>query len=482
MYKTDILIIGAGAVGVALARELSKYKLKVMVCDKNDDVGGDASKSCSGLTSTSATMPVGTLECKLRTISHSMVDQLCRDLDVPIIHCGSIAPILYPEQFDTVRGLLDRAFQNGVYDYEFMPKEEILELEPTLNPEILGGIHSPRDSQINQFLMVVAEAENAAENGVEFLLDCKVTDIEVSGGKVETVKTTKGDIQAKWVINAAGLFCDEIAKMVDECDFTVHPRKGEFFVLSHDTPVKVSHIISSVPSPKTRGVLVVPTCDGNMLVGPTADDREDKEDKKTTREGMDSIREQALKMVPGLRFEDTITQFVGVRPTRTPEGYDIRISQKARGYVGISGIRSTGLTASMAIAKYTVHQMHEAGLELERKVGFIRTRKGIVRFADKSDAQKDALIAQDPLYGKIICRCEQITESEILQAIHRPVGAKSLDALKRRVRAGMGRCQSGFCSPLVIEILARELGVSEVEIRKRGGSSYMLDHDGEVNA
>lgn len=482
MYKTDILIIGAGAVGVALARELSKYKLKVMVCDKNDDVGGDASKSCSGLTSTSATMPVGTLECKLRTISHSMVDQLCRDLDVPIIHCGSIAPILYPEQFDTVRGLLDRAFQNGVYDYEFMPKEEILELEPTLNPEILGGIHSPRDSQINQFLMVVAEAENAAENGVEFLLDCKVTDIEVSGGKVETVKTTKGDIQAKWVINAAGLFCDEIAKMVDECDFTVHPRKGEFFVLSHDTPVKVSHIISSVPSPKTRGVLVVPTCDGNMLVGPTADDREDKEDKKTTREGMDSIREQALKMVPGLRFEDTITQFVGVRPTRTPEGYDIRISQKARGYVGISGIRSTGLTASMAIAKYTVHQMHEAGLELERKVGFIRTRKGIVRFADKSDAQKDALIAQDPLYGKIICRCEQITESEILQAIHRPVGAKSLDALKRRVRAGMGRCQSGFCSPLVIEILARELGVSEDEIRKRGGSSYMLDHDGEVNA
>lgn len=477
MYKTDVLIIGAGAVGVALARELSKYKLDVMVCDKNDDVGGDASKACSGLTSTSATMPVGTLENRLRTISHSMVDQLCRDLDVPIIHCGSIAPILYPEQFDTVRGLLDRAFQNGVYDYEYMPKEELLAMEPTLSPEILGGIYSPRDSHINQFLMVVAEAENAAENGVEFLLNCKVTDIEVANGKVETVKTTKGDIKAKWVINAAGLFCDEIAKMVDECDFTVHPRKGEFFILSHDTPVKVSHIISSVPSPKTRGVLVVPTCDGNMLIGPTADDREDKEDKKTTREGMDSIRDQALKMIPGLRFEDTITQFVGVRATRTPEGYDIRVSEKAKGYVGISGVRSTGLTASMAIAKYTVHQMHDAGLELERKVGFIRTRKGIVRFADKSDAEKDALIAQDPLYGKIICRCEQITESEIMQAIHRPVGATSLDALKRRVRAGMGRCQGGFCSPLVIEILARELGVSEYEIRKRGGVSYMLEHD-----
>ncbi len=477
MYNTDILIIGAGAVGVALARELSKYKVKVMVCDKNNDVGGDASKSCSGLTSTSATMPVGTLECKLRTISHSMIDQLCRDLDIPIIHCGSIAPILYPEQFETAKGLIERAFQNGVYDYEFYPKEEILVMEPTLNPEILGGIYSPRDSQINQFLMVVAQAENAAENGVEFLLDCKVTDIEVSNGKVETVKTTKGDIHAKWVINAAGLFCDEIAKMVDECDFTVHPRKGEFYVLGHDTPVKVSHIISSVPSPKTRGVLVVPTCDGNMLVGPTADDVEDKQDKKTTAEGLKSIREQALNMIPGLRLEDTITQFVGVRATRTPEGYDIRISEKAKGYVGITGIRSTGLTASLAIAKYTVHQMHDAGLELERKVGFIRTRKGIVRFADKSDEEKDALIKQDPLYGKIICRCEQVTESEILQAIRRPVGAQSLDGLKRRVRAGMGRCQSGFCSPLIIEILARELGVSESEIRKRDGVSYMLDHE-----
>ena len=477
MYNTDVLIIGAGAVGVALARELSKYKIKVMVCDKNDDVGGDASKSNSGLTSTSATMPVGTLECKLRTISHSMIDNLCRDLDIPIDHCGSIAPILYPEQFETVRGLLDRAFQNGVYDYEYIPKEEALEMEPTLNPEILGAIHSPRDSQINQFLMVVAEAENAAENGVEFLLNCKVTDIEVASGKVETVKTTKGDIKAKWVVNAAGLFCDEIAKMVDECDFTVHPRKGEFFVLGHDTPVKVSHIISSVPSPKTRGVLVVPTVDGNMLVGPTADDREDKEDKKTTREGMDSIKSQALKMVPGLRFEDTITQFVGVRPARLPEGYDIRVSQKAKGYVGISGVRSTGLTCSLAIAKYVTHQMHDAGLELERKVGFIRTRKGIVRFADKTDAEKDALIAKDPLYGKIICRCEQVTESEIIQAIRRPVGAKSVDAVKRRVRAGMGRCQGGFCSPLVIEILARELGVSEYEIRKRGGVSYMLNHD-----
>ena len=421
MITTDILIIGAGAVGTALARELSKFKVRVLVCDKNDDVGGDASKSCSGLTSTSATMPVGTLECKIRTISHTMVDLLCRDLDIPIIHCGSIAPVLTDDQMEQVPKLVDRAWQNGVWDYEFLPREDILAMEPTLNPEIKGGIYSPRDSQINQFLMVVAEAENAAENGVEFLLDCEVTGIETGDGRVRRVLTTKGEIEAAWVVNAAGLHCDDIAKMVGECDFSVHPRKGEFYVLGHDTPVKVSHIISSVPTPKTRGVLVIPTTDDNVLVGPTADDVEDKDDRKTTREGLEEVRTKALEMVPGLCFADTITQFVGARPARVPEGYNILVSEKAKGYVGISGIRSTGLTASMALAKYVIHEMQGAGLALERKVGWIRTRRGIVRFGDKTDAEKDALIAKDPRYGNVVCRCEQITEVEFVEAIRRPV-------------------------------------------------------------
>ncbi len=474
MERADVVIIGAGAVGTAIARELSRYRLKVIVCDKNEDVGGDASKSCSSCVATAATMPVGTLEQHLRSISHPMVFEICRDLEIPIEKCGSLTVAITDEQFANIPAWIAKAEKNGVYDAEIKTAEELLQLEPHLNPEIKGGIYVARDSQINQFLFVVAMAENAAENGVEFRLECPVTDIAVADGKIEYVDTPKGRIQADWVINAAGLHCDEIAEMVGLRDFTVHPRRGEFYVLDRNTPVKVKHIIRSVPSGSGHGTLIIPTVDNNVLVGPNAEDIEDKSEKSTTQEGLMSVKEQALELVPGLNFKDTITQFVGLRPARVPEGYDFVISDKVRGYVGISGIRSTGLTSSPGIALHTIDLMKQAGLVLDKKDNFNKYRKGIVSFAGKSDEEMDQLIAADPKYGRIICRCEKITEAEILQAIHRPVGARSVDAVKRRVRAGMGRCQGGFCSPSVIEILARELGISEEDIRKRGGTSFML--------
>lgn len=474
MERADVLIIGAGAVGTALARELSRYRLKVIVCDKNEDVGGDASKSCSSCVATAATMPVGTLEQHLRNVSHPLVFEICRDLDVPIVQCGSLTIATTDEQYDNIPAWIEKAEKNGVHDAEIKSAEELLKMEPYLNPHVKGGIYVPRDSQINQFLFVTAMAENAAENGVEFRLECPVTDIAVSEGKIEYVETAKGRIQADWVINAAGLYCDEIADMVGLCDFKVHPRRGEFYVLDRNTPVKVKHIIRSLPSGSGHGTLVIPTVDNNILVGPNAEDIEDKAEKSTTREGLDSVKSQALEMVPGLNFKDTITQFVGIRPAREPEGYNIVVSDKVRGYVGISGVRSTGLTSSPGIALHTIDLMKQAGLMLEKKEHFSKYRKGIVSLAGKSDEEMDELIATDPRYGRIVCRCEKITEAEIVQAIHRPVGARSVDAVKRRVRAGMGRCQGGFCGPSVIEILARELGISEEDIRKRGGTSFML--------
>lgn len=474
MYETDILIIGAGAVGTALARELAKFQGRVMVVDKNDDVGGDASKSCSSCISTESTVTPFTLESEICQRSRPLFDQLCRDLDVPLDYCGSITPAVNREQFDKIPGMLKKAFDNGVYDVEFRTREELLEMEPHLNPELLGGLYCPRDTQVNQFLLVVAQAENAAENGVEFLLDCPVLDIETREGRVERVVTAKGDIRARWVINAAGLYSDVIGRMVGEGGYTVHPRKGQFFLLDRETPVRVSHIILSIPLPHTRGKLIIPTVDGNILVGPTAEDLEDKTDKKTTREGLAEVAREARMLVPDLRLEDAITQFVGLRPAREPEGYNILVSEKACGYVGISGIRSSGLTGSLGIAKYTVQKMREAGLELARRPGFIGRRRGIASFRSAADAERDRLIAGDPRYGQVVCRCETITEAEIVQAIRRPLGARSVDAVKRRVRAGMGRCQGGFCGPQVLEILARELALSPGEIRKRGGDSFLL--------
>ena len=474
MERADVVIIGAGAVGTAIARELSRYRLKVIVCDKNEDVGGDASKSCSSCVATAATMPTGTLEQHLRSISHPMVFDICRDLDIPIEKCGSLTVAITDEQYANIPAWIAKAEKNGVYDAEIKTADELLEMEPHLNPHVKGGIYVARDSQINQFLFVVGMAENAAENGVEFWLECPVTDIAVSDGRVEYVDTPKGRIQADWVINAAGLYCDDIADMVGLKNFTVHPRRGEFYVLDRNTSVKVKHIIRSVPGGSGHGTLIIPTVDNNVLVGPNAEDIEDKTEKCTTRDGLNSVKEQALELVPGLNFKDTITQFVGLRPAREPEGFDIYVSDKVKGYVGISGIRSTGLTSSPGIALHTIGLMKDAGLVLDRKDYFNKYRKGIVSFADKSDEEKDRLIKLDPKYGRIICRCEKITEAEIVQAIHRPVGARSVDAVKRRVRAGMGRCQGGFCSPSVIEILARELGISEEDIRKRGGTSFML--------
>jgi len=477
-YETDVLIIGAGAVGTALARELSKYELKVIVCDKNEDVGGDASKSCSSCVATPATMPVGTLEQEMRAVSHPIVYRLCEELDVPVKMCGSLTLAMTDEQMDAIPEWLDKARQNGVYDAEFVTREEILEMEPAVSPDVKGGIYIARDGQIDQFLFVSAQAENAAQNGVTFLLECPVEDIIVKDGSVDTVKTPKGDIRTKWVVNAAGMYSDDIAAMVGLDDFTVHPRRGEFFVLDRDTPTKVTHIIRTITSGGSgHGTLIIPTVDGNILVGPDAEDIDDKRDKSTTDAGLDLVKKQASQLVPGLVFRDTITQFAGFRAVKDPEGYSICVSDEVMGYVGITGIRSTGLSSSPGIALYAVNEMKKAGLPLKKKAGYQRYRKGIVRFRDASDEEKSRLIEENPLYGRIICRCEKITEAEIREAIRRPVGAKSLDSIKRRVRAGMGRCQGGFCSPLVLKILAEELGVPETEIRKRGGDSYVLEHD-----
>ena len=376
-YKSDIVIIGAGAVGVAIAREFAKYKKKVMVVDKRDDVGGDASKSNSSIICSGFDCPPNTLESRLCLASRAMIDKVVEELDIPFKACGAIMPAFTQEQMNLLPQIYKEAYENQVYDVEYISAKQILEMEPEVNPDVLGGLYIPRDAVIDPFLFVVAEAENAADNGVEFLLDAEVTDIHVIDGRVRSVETSKGMIETCYVINAAGLFCDEIARMVGEGgDFTVKPRKGQFYILDKNTPCKTSRIIYPIPTPETRGKLLLQTIHGNMLLGPTAEDLEDKDDHSVTAK------------------------------------------------------------------------------ELEER--------------------RAKLIRENPLYGRVICRCETVTEAEIVEAIRRPVGAKTVDAVKRRVRAGTGRCQGGFCAPKVIEILARELGIPVTQIRKNLIGSDML--------
>ena len=472
--ETDVLVIGAGAVGCAIARELSRYKLRVMVVEKNEDVGGDASKSNSAIIHTGYDAKPGTLESELVVAANPMYDQIARELDIPFSRIGGILPAFNQEQYDKLAGLQEKAFQNRVYDVERLTAAELKAMEPNLNPAVMGGLYIPRESIIDPFLLVVGFAENACMNGASFMLGTCVTGIYTSDGTVTGVATTAGDIKAKYIVNAAGLYCDEIAAMVGKADYRVNPRKGQFFILDRNTGCKVNHIVLPIPTKVTKGKLMCPTIHGNMLVGPTAEDLEDKLDHSTTAEGLESVAREVANLVPGVRINETITQYSGLRPNKTPEGVSVDVYDDVRNYVNISGVRSTGLTASASLGKYIVRKLAEIGMAAERKEDFNPIRHGIRLFRDMTPAEQDEAVKRDPRYGRIICRCECVSEAEIVQAIHSPIPARSIDAVKRRLRAGMGRCQGGFCAPRIIGILARELGCSETEIMKNQPGSYMV--------
>ena len=474
MQKTDVVIVGAGAVGCAVARELSKYEISVIVVDQNEDVGGDASKSNSAIIHTGYDASPGTLESQLVVAANPMYDKIAEDLDVPFARIGAVLPAITEEQYEQLPGIQEKAFRNRVYDVEFKTREELLEMEPNLNPEVKGGLYIPRESIIDPFILVQAYAENACANGVEFRLGTQVTGIETEQGKIKRVLTTAGEIETKYVINCAGLHCDDIAAMVGKADYKVVPRKGQFFILDKNTSCKVQHIVLPIPTKVTKGKLMCPTIHGNMLVGPTAEDQESKVDKSTTARGLESITADVRNLVPNVNIRDTITQYSGLRPNRVPEGLHFDMYDDLEGYINLSGVRSTGLTLSAAMGKYVVQQMQYHGAGLIFKNNFVEKRKGIVKFSECSREEQERLIQENPLYGNVICRCETITEAEILQAIHRPLGARSMDAVKRRVRAGMGRCQAGFCGPKVLEILARELGCDPTQINKNNPGSYMV--------
>ncbi|HHX37102.1 MAG TPA: NAD(P)/FAD-dependent oxidoreductase, partial [Clostridiaceae bacterium] len=309
MKRTSVLIIGAGAVGCAIARELSKYDLEIILLDKNSDVGGDASKSNSSIIHTGYDATPGTLESRLVVAANPMYDRLCEALDVPFRRIGAILPAFSEEQFEQLPGIKEKAFQNGVYDVEYCSAETLLAMEPMLNPRVMGGLFIPRESIIDPFVYVVALAENAVQNGARLMLEAKVLDLMREGDAIVGVETEKGEIRADWIINASGLYCEEIARMAGKADYKVNPRRGQFYILDRETSCKVNRIVLPIPTKRTKGKLISPMIHGNLLLGPTAEDLTDKTNHETSCEGLESVAADVRRLVPDIQIADTITQF-----------------------------------------------------------------------------------------------------------------------------------------------------------------------------
>lgn len=475
MIKTDVLIIGAGATGSAIARELSKYNLDVTLIDRNEDIGGYASKCNSATLCSGHDALPGSLEAILTRKSSREYEEICHSLDVHYRKIGMIYVAHDKDELKRLDGIFKRALENGEEGARILSGEEVHEMEPCVNTDVIGGLLIPGEAIVDVMELIFAYVENAMDNGVHVMTGTKAEKINLNEDmSVKSVSTTRGEIQCSYVINAAAIYADKLATDVYECDYENYPRTGQFYVLDKNLPYAPSLIIVPLPTPKSRGRLLTPTIHGNLLVGPSADNLVERENTKTDRKTLESILEDCRKMIPDVNPMDSVTQFCGVRPAIRPKAdWRIRSIEGRKGYIEAVGI-SQGVSGAPAVGEYVVDLLRKEGLQLKEKSEWISERKAIRRFTRMSEEEKDAAIKENPAYGNIICRCETISEAEIVQAIHKGPGARSVDAIKRRLRAGMGRCQGGFCGPRVVEILARELNVTEEDICKNEPGSEML--------
>lgn len=467
----DVIIIGAGVSGSAAARELSRYQMKACVLEKEEDVCCGTTKANSAIVHAGYDAPPGSLMAKLNVMGSKMMPDLAKELDVPYLRNGSLVVCTSEENRPSLEALYQSGIKNGVEGLRIIERDELVQMEPNISDEAVAALYAPTAGIVCPFTLNIALAENAYTNGVEFSFRTEVTGIEkISGGYL--VKTNKGEYETKCVVNAAGVYADTIHNMVSEEKMTIIPRRGDYCLLDKSAGHHVSRTIFALPDKYGKGVLVAPTIHGNLIVGPTAIDIEEKEGTNTTREGLDQVISKCANTVKQVPLRQVITSFAGLRAHEEGHEFIIRELPDCPGFIDCAGIESPGLSSSPAIG-CMVAELVQGILELPENPDFKPERKGILNPETLSMEERNALIKEQPAYGNIICRCEMVTEGEILDAIHRPLGAKSLDGVKRRTRAGMGRCQAGFCSPRTMEILARELHVSQQEITKSGGDSRL---------
>ena len=463
----DVCIIGCGIVGAAAAYELSRYELNVAVLERENDVAMGATKANSAVIHAGYDPEPGSLAARLNAEGSKLAGDLCDKLDVPHKHCGSLVLAFSEREAAVLERLRQNGGANGVPGLTILSKEEVLAKEPGLSREVFAALYAPSAMVVDPWDYTLALAETAVKNGVDVRLEWGVTAIEpVEGGY--RLRAARGEVETKVVLNAAGLYADEIHNMVFEPAFAIRPAKGEYYLLDKSEGARVSHVIFQCPTEAGKGVLIAPTVHGNLIAGPNNERPRNREDRSTTAEGLAFVKTAARKSAPGLDFGANIRHFAGNRALSGRD--DFIIEEAGPGFIDLAGIKSPGLSAAPAVAKMAAGL---CGLELKRKSHFCDTRKRI-RFDPLPSGEKAALAARDPAYGRVVCRCETVTEGEIRDALRSPVPPRSIDGVKRRCGAGMGRCQGGFCSPHVLKMIAIHHKCEMNGVLQDGEGSYVL--------
>jgi glycerol-3-phosphate dehydrogenase len=482
----DVVIVGGGVIGCFIARELSKYDVDVILLEKEADVACGATKANNGQIHTGIGEKSGTLKKELCAQAWPLYDSICKELDVPFTRNGLLVVMTkdtlkipsFISRFISKYVLTSIVVRRGkqVGDSpRVIKREELLKMEPHITERAISAVLMPGYGIICPYMLTIALAENAIQNGVSIFLETEVTDIIVRDNRIDKIVTDRGEIKPQFVVNAAGVHADEVAAMAGAQEFTIHPRKGSILLFDKDTKRYITHQMGELkfpPDPHTKGGGLLETVDGNMLWGPSAVEVVDKEDTSVSYEEIEAMVEKYHPVLPDFSMNSIITYFAGVRASTYTEDFVIKPS-KVEGFIHAAGIQSPGLTAAPVIAEIVVNILKDAGLQMEEK-NYNPVRKAPLTFSRLSIEEKKKIINENPLYGNVVCRCEHVTEGEIMAAIHSPLPAVTMDALKRRTRAGMGRCQGGFCTPRVAEILARELHIPLKEVTKKGKGSHLF--------
>lgn len=493
MISKDVVIIGAGVTGSSIARELSKRQLDVLVVERASDVCEGTSKANSGIVHAGFDAKPGTLKAKLNVEGSRLMPQLSRELDFPYRRNGSLVLCFDEAEMSGIEALYEKAIANGVEGVKILKPKEVYEIEPNVTDNLAGALYAPTGAVVCPFNLTIAMAENAVQNGVSFMLNTSIESVKktdegyiLTGTQQPSIGNDYAEakaieINAKVVVNAAGVHADTFHNMVSDKKIHITPRKGEYCLLDKKVGTYVNSTLFQLPTAKGKGILVTPTVHGNVLVGPTATDEEDRDKTDTTSEGLSKVLSVGALSVKNLPAKgNIITSFAGLRAHEDGGDFVLGEVLDAPGFVDAAGIESPGLSCAPAIGIY-IAEIVDGILSPKRKENFVATRKGIKSMALSSDEERQELIKVNPLYANVVCRCELVTEGEIVDAINRPLGATTIDGVKRRTRAGMGRCQAGFCTPKQTAIIARELGVDESVITKRGvGSELLLGYAGDT--